>query len=81
MQTAGSDIIFIKPPTMEVSQELSFDVRLKSNRLYQVETQPRRQLSPQEEKIQLLKKIEAVTASNRELREKQDGLQSTVIIA
>jgi len=63
---------------MEVSQEFSFDLRLKSNRLYQAEIQPRRPLSPQEEKIQLLKKIEAVSTRNRELREKQDGLQSTI---
>lgn len=60
-----SDIIFIKPPTMEVSQEFAFDLRLKSNRLYQPEQPARRPLSPQEEKIQLLRKIEAVSASNR----------------
>ena len=65
---------------MEVSQEFSFDLRPKTNRLYQAEPQPRRQLSPQEEKMQLLKKIEALSAGNRELREKQDGLQSTVTV-
>jgi hypothetical protein len=65
---------------MEVSQEFSYDLRLKSNRLYKAEPQPRRQLSPQEEKIELIKKIEAISASNRGLREKQDGLQNTVTI-
>lgn len=50
---------------MEVSQEFAFDLRLKSNRLYQPEQPARRPLSPQEEKIQLLRKIEAVSASNR----------------
>lgn len=58
------------PPTQSPPEE----------RIFKVVHPARRTLSPQEEKVKLMRKIEATVAKNRLLKDRQDSLQSTVPI-
>ena len=63
---------------MELSERYQIEAQAQLKRSYKVDPAPRRTLSPQEEKNKLIRKIEVLMAKNELLKEKQDGLQSTV---
>jgi FtsZ-binding cell division protein ZapB len=64
---------------MQVSESYQLTVEAKSEVIFRMEHAKKRTLSPQEEKTRLVRKIEGLMSKNRELKEKQDGLQNTVL--
>ena len=63
---------------MELTESYPIEITHKQDPILQVEPIARRTLSPKQEKAKLIKRIEGTLAKNKVLKDRQDGLQSTV---
>ena len=63
---------------MELTESYPIEIAQKQGPILYVEPIAKRTVSPKQEKAKLIKRIESTLAKNRILKEKQDGLHSTV---